>query len=295
LAKTFDATTKQLIEAHAADWLAFAGLPMGTTIRVVDADVSSFTACADKVIWVDGPFPYIAHFELQSGADAYLDLRVLLYNALLRWRHKVPVISVVILLRPAASPAAVTGRVLDLAHPESQLDFRYKIIRVWEQPAEALLAGGIGTLPLAPISDVKPADLAAVVERVEQRLESEAPAEARDLETATYILMGLRYPQPMIRQLLKRVRQMKESVTYQAILEEGEARGVAIGEARGLAKGTANGERALLLRIATKKLGAPDSRHVSKLNGISQVQKIEAIGERLLEANSWDELLADAH
>ncbi len=41
--------------------------------------------------------------------------------------------------------------------------------------------------------------------------------------------MGLRYAPSLARQLLQGVRNMRESATYQAILEEGEA----IGEARG--------------------------------------------------------------
>jgi predicted transposase YdaD len=40
------------------------------------------------------------------------------------------------------------------------------------------------------------------------------------LWTATFILMGLEYDQAVARQLLRGVRIMKESVTYQAILEE---------------------------------------------------------------------------
>jgi len=41
------------------------------------------------------------------------------------------------------------------------------------------------------------------------------------LWTATYVLMGLKYPSAFTEQLLRGVRQMKESVTYQAILAEG--------------------------------------------------------------------------
>ena len=37
--------------------------------------------------------------------------------------------------------------------------FSYQVIRVWEWPVEALLAGGLGTLPLAPLAGVGTADL----------------------------------------------------------------------------------------------------------------------------------------
>ena len=102
MAKRFDATTKELFDRHPADWLAYAGLPVPANraaVRVVDADLSGISLSPDKVVLVDGPEPYIAHFEFQSGVDADLDLRVLVYNVLLRRRHRLPVRSVVILLR----------------------------------------------------------------------------------------------------------------------------------------------------------------------------------------------------
>src|SRR5207244_1176241 len=75
---------------------------------------------------------------------------------------------------------------------------------------------------------------------MERRLDAEAPpADARELRTATYILMGLRYPRDMVRQLLKGVRSMKESDTYQAILEEGFEKGIEKGRAEGVEKGRA--------------------------------------------------------
>ena len=47
------------------------------------------------------------------------------------------------------------------------------------------------------------------------------PVEAADFWTATYTLMGLRYDRSFAAQVLRGVRQMRESSTYQAILEEG--------------------------------------------------------------------------
>ncbi len=77
MAKAYDATTKQLVETRPADWLAYAGLPVDGPIQVVDADLSSFSFAADKVVRVGGPSPYIAHFEFQSAAEVDLDWRIL--------------------------------------------------------------------------------------------------------------------------------------------------------------------------------------------------------------------------
>ena len=138
---------------------------------MVDADLSSFTFAADKVIRVNAPAPYIAHFEFQSGADPGLDQRMLAYNVLLRSRHHLPERSAAILLRPEARSTGNAGG----CEPPSWLEFTYRLIRVWEQPPEPLLAGGLGTLPLAPISAVRPEQLPDVVRRMGQRLEDKAP------------------------------------------------------------------------------------------------------------------------
>ena len=111
MARQYDAATKYLVEAHPSDWLTLAGLPSAGSLEVVNADLASITAAADKVIRVGGPAPYVAHLEFQSGADAGLDRRVLAYNVMLGWRHRLPVRSVIMLLRPQAGGPSVTGHV----------------------------------------------------------------------------------------------------------------------------------------------------------------------------------------
>src|SRR5579884_2530391 len=91
--------------------------PAGRAAHVVDADLSSFAVAADKMVRVEAAQPYVAHFESQTAVDVDLDQRVLVYNALLRARHRLPVRSVVILLRPQAKSPSVTGRVLDSHDP----------------------------------------------------------------------------------------------------------------------------------------------------------------------------------
>ncbi|HSZ55955.1 MAG TPA: hypothetical protein VK797_09855, partial [Tepidisphaeraceae bacterium] len=108
VAKRFDAAIKHLVEAHPADWLALAGLPIAGTIEVIDADLSSVSPAADKVIKVMAPEPYVAHLEFQSGAGAGFDGRMLLYNVLLRSRHKLPVRTVAVLLRSQAEGSGTT-------------------------------------------------------------------------------------------------------------------------------------------------------------------------------------------
>lgn len=75
---------------------------------------------------------------------------------------------------------------------------------------------------------------------------------------------------------------MKESDTYQAILEEGEVRG------------EVKGERNALLRLGSKRFGQPDEATLATLQAITTVERLEQLMDRLLEAESWAELLNSA-
>jgi len=73
---------------------------------------------------------------------------------------------------------------------------------------------------------------------------------------------------------------MKESVIYQEILLEGEAKGIAKGEARGLAKGEAKGKTETENQIALNMLRSNVSLElVSQFTGLTlkQVQKLQKL------------------
>jgi hypothetical protein len=65
-----------LFELEPAAWLAFLGIPVPDPhqVKVIDSNLSTVTAEADKVVWVGGADPLIVHTEFLSGRDrAYPD------------------------------------------------------------------------------------------------------------------------------------------------------------------------------------------------------------------------------
>jgi predicted transposase YdaD len=286
VAKRYDATFKQLVEAHPADWIAFVGLPPGTDLAVVEAELSSITAAADKVIRVGGPAPYIAHLEFQAGPDPDIDRRVLLYNVLLRWRHNLPVRSIVLLLQPKAMTPHLAGGVTDVDAPDWLLEFRFRIIRVWEQPTALFMSGPIGTLPLAPVTLQAGSEqtLAGVLERIAERVRREAGInEARELWAATLFLSGLRHDLEIVERLMKGVWNvdLEESVTYQAAV------------ARGVTKGRLEEARRAVLLVGRRRFGEPPPFELAKLERITDAERLETLLDRLLITANWQELLAD--
>jgi predicted transposase YdaD len=76
---------------------------------------------------------------------------------------------------------------------------------------------------------------------------------------------------------------MKESTTYQAILEEGEAIGVA--------KGKAEEARNILLLQGRDRLGEPSAKIAALLDAVTDLSRLEALAIRSLQVKTWEKLL----
>jgi predicted transposase YdaD len=286
VSKPYDATTKDLLEIAPADWLAFLGHPAPERVRLIDADLSTVTTAADKVLLVEEDPPWLLHLEFQSRHEEKLPQRILRYNVLLAERHGLPVSSAVILLRSKASVKGLTGWYRDPSRLDGrEHSFPYHVSRVWRQPVDTILAGGLATLPLAPLAHVRRPELPGILQRMRERVAAEAPEEKRKtIWAATYVLMGLRYPEALADQLLQGVLGMEESVTYQAIIRKGEARG----EARGEVTAT----RRHVLRAGRSKFGEPDASTQAAIEAIADRERLERLFNRIFEVASWKELLA---
>jgi len=273
VSKPFDVATKQLVEVDPLAWLRFLGLP-GESAELIDADLSTVVAEADRILRVTNP-DYLAHFELQSSYKVDMSDRTLFYNVVAYYKYRLPVKSVLLLLRKEADGPAMSGRVA-----YGSLTFDYRVVRIWERSPEELLNAPLALLPLAPLSDVSVGGLPGVIQRMEERIDAEARVEERGLLwTTTALLLGLKYDAALSNRLLKGVMGMKESSTYQFILEEGRVEG-ALREAR-----------RMVLLMGSKRFGEADAQTQAALDNITSQQQLELLATRLFEAASWQELL----
>jgi predicted transposase YdaD len=276
-----DPTLKALVEVAPESWLAVVGRPPAR-VTVEDADLATVVSAAvDKVLRVHADPPYLLHLDFVSGHDAaQLPPRLRLYNTVLDYRHNLPVLSVAVLLHPGADSPQLTGWVeRALAGEQPHAFLRYQVLRVWQLPAEDLLRGGLGTLPLAPISDVPREDLPRVVRRMRQRLRQEQRARAMDVWAATHVLLGLRYSDGFARQLLQGVIGMKESATYQAIVAEGRV------------EGRVEEAQRMVLLAGSRPFGPPNEATRAAIEALRDVPKLEQLLARVFEVSSWQELL----
>jgi hypothetical protein len=79
----------------------------------------------------------------------------------------------------------------------------------------------------------------------------------------------------MAAELLKGVREMEESSTYQWVMEKGGKKAL----------------RETLLDLGTLRFGQPDATAVAALNSLDDKERLARMRHRLLDAADWDDLL----
>ena len=251
---------------------------------VDNVELSIVSAATDVVLGRGQPPDAFIILDFQSSWADDLLSRTLMYNAILHHKKQVPVHSILVLSRPIAHMDQLKRGVRYSVWPKrGRTDHRFEVIRLWERPVEQFLTGRLGTLPLAPLcqmpkgSTLKKA-LPGILRRIDERLTAEAgPEVAGKLWTATFVLTGLRTTDEKVLPLFQGVHGMKESTTYQYILEEG---GLAI---KSYGK--------ILLRLGQKRFGAPPAAVRQVLESLSDLDRMERMADRVLEVSNWQELL----
>jgi hypothetical protein len=102
----FDVAAKELVWDDPAKWLHRFGIDPKGPVDVIDSDITTLTAAADKVIRVGGSEPFLVDIELQSYHDTSLARTLWYRQVALDYRHDLPVHTILVLLcKEANSPA----------------------------------------------------------------------------------------------------------------------------------------------------------------------------------------------
>jgi predicted transposase YdaD len=180
------------------------------------------------------------------------------------------------------------------------------VLRLWQQPRELFLTGGLALLPLAPLCQL-PADvpleqaLREVIHQVDQRLSSEAPhARAVQLMTAAFVLTGLRVDRHMLAEIFRGVKVMHESSAFTLYEEKGRQEGRQEGRHERLQEGRKESRKEgrleeshrLLLRLGQNRFGPVDATIEATLGAITDLDQLERMVDAVLNATSWQDLLA---
>ena len=97
--------------------------------------------------------------------------------------------------------------------------------------------------------------------------------------------------------MFSKIDWIQECDSLREVHEEGIAKGFERGIERGILQGQGLGRvsevRGLVLKLGTKKLGEPGAEVRGRVEAMEGLERLEAMAERILDATSWDEVLAE--
>jgi hypothetical protein len=289
-----DVSAKELVWDDPAAWADRFGIGPPGPVSVIDSDITTLTASADKVLKVNGPIPYLLNLEPHSYHDTELARKLWYRQVALDYKHELPVLTVLILLRKQADSPSLTGS-YERHLPDGSLAnrYNYRVVRLWHEDPDTYLTGGVNLVPLAPLTNVTEAGLPGLVQRMAERINPEPEPRSDKLWTATLLLMGWRYEDELAFRLLEGVwKNMRDSTTYQAILKEGRNEGLIEGRNEGR---VAEAQR-LLLMLGGNRFGEPNEATRGAVEAIHDVERLERMTMRVHDANvpDWEGLLNTA-
>ncbi len=265
----YDNTCKFLAETFPADiatWLL--GKPV-TLTKLEAKELSLEPIRADSLILLQSE-QEILHGEFQTNPVGEVPFRMADYRLrCYRYYPDKEMRSFVIYLRKTNSPLVYQD-----SFCISGLRYDYQVIRLWEQPTEIFLELP-GLLPFASLS--KTDNQEQVLREVARRTQTLPPSSStRNIIAASAVLAGLVLKKDFIWQVLGQDI-MRESVIYQQIEAEAEARGLAIGEARGEARGLAL--KAQEIALSLLKTGMKPQQ-VAQVTGLPLERVLQLQGDK---------------
>jgi predicted transposase YdaD len=279
--KPYDATAKELLQTDPVGWAALLGVARPPDrVKLIESELSTVTAAADKVIRIEDDPPWLLDVEFQSWRDPAVPRQLLKYNAPLHEKYKLPVASVLVVLAEVASSPAYSGRYPVAAPLGPAWEFGYTVVRVWELDPGPLLSGPLALAPLAPVANLPVTEAADAVLGVSRRASRETdPATATRLLTAVGLLLQLRYGPVTAEEIIRKYPEIREYAAFKTFLDEGRA------------EGKVEGLRESVIRQGRKKFGPPTAEQEAAVNAITDLGRLEALTEKLLDVSTWDELL----
>jgi hypothetical protein len=98
------------VKTRKEDFAPVFDLPRISPAQPLNVDLSTISAATDVAFGFGVPLQQIVDLNFQSGPDARVASRLLLYNAAFHLRYQVPVRSVLVLLRPKTDAIDLTGK-----------------------------------------------------------------------------------------------------------------------------------------------------------------------------------------
>ena len=266
----YDNICKYLAEEYPSEFFQWLLGKQPRDIQVLKTELSAEPIQADALSLLQST-NQILHLEFQTlpPSEPPLPFRMLDYWVRLHRKYRCPIEQVVIFLKSTTSDLVFNNEFRDI-----NTWHRYRIIRLWEQDPQPLLANR-ALLPLATLARSNRPNLlleqvVAEVDRIEEQ------GQLRTLAACVDVLAGLRFEKDLVRRLLSE-EIMEESVTYQDIIQKGRQRG------------KQEGVLLVVMRQLTLRLGLLDPVLQQRIEGLS-ITRLEELSEALLDFKTATDL-----
>jgi len=287
--QAIDASMKALLRTCPTALLQLAGVQAAPdALKIEDANINLPEQRADHVFILpsqsDPPVERAIYCEYQLSPDS---------RVLPTWFSKcggltrqlgMPVVLLVVYLergKRTSFPDRYSAEVDGL-----KVEFIFPTLRLWEV-ANRIRSGEFAALaPLLVLCEEQPS--AATVQEEIALIDSAVLSDAvrSDLLAVALRIAAARISIDILRPLFeKEIEHMKETGFIGEWLAESERNGETRGEARG--------ERKVIIRQGAKRFGEPSEDVLARLSAIESTSELEALSLRLLEVESWQELLGE--
>ncbi|WP_293069501.1 Rpn family recombination-promoting nuclease/putative transposase, partial [Moorena sp. SIO4A5] len=270
----YDNICKYLAEEYPSEFFHWLLGEEPRDIQVLKTELSAEPIQADALSLLQST-NQILHIEFQTlpQSEPPLPFRMLDYWVRLQRKYRCPIDQVVIFLKSTTSQMVFTNEFRD-----TNTWHRYRVIRLWEQDPQPLLANR-ALLPLATLARSNSPNrlleqVVAQVDKIEEK-----PLRG-NLAACVDVLAGLRFDKDLVRRLLLE-EVMEESVTYQDIIQKGVQ--------KGLQRGKQEEAVLIVMRLLTLRLGLLDPVLQQQIEGLS-ITRLEELSEALLDFNTATDL-----
>ena len=268
-----DTPLKVAFRVRTRDLLPLTDDAGATVVSALAIELSAGRRTIDLVLRLRrGGEEYLRHVEFQSRHRGDLALRCFEYTAVLAVRFKRPVLTTVMYLRPPAPRElvyrhTVGGKVVN--------EWRFGVVRLWEQSPKRLLALGPGGAALVPLSGGASLSLVAEASR---RIQRDAPVGQRpDLLAILQAFAEGRYTARQLAQVIPEEVAMASSLFEKVRVKsrsEGRSEGRTEGRTEGLAEGRTEEARQICVDLAKALHPAVSHRVVPVIEACSEVTRL---------------------
>ena len=280
----YDNACKYLSEKYASQFATWILGQVPASVEVLKTELSIEPIRADYLTFLR-TYERILHleFEVDVEGDPPLPLRMLDYWVRLYRLYRMPITQTLILLKETTSAKRLKDR-----FRVEYTQHRYQIIRMWEQDPEPFLQNP-ALLPFASLCrSSAPEKLLSKV--AESLAKIESSAERGQITACTNILAGLRFDKNLVNQLF-REEIMRESATYQDILQKGVQQGLQQGVQQGLQQGEKQALRTSILDALEARFASVPPQVAPQLEGLAP-QQLQMLLRQAWTCGTLDEFLS---